>query len=120
LGNRKRKNSNAIGVRAEQKARHYLEKQGLHFVAQNFRCKVGEIDLIMRAGEVWVFVEVKFRQTNQYGAAAEYFTRGKAAKVKRAIAQYFLTSGLNSEHTAHRIDLVAMDGDQIQWLQAVD
>ena len=120
LRSRKHKDPNVLGVQAEQKARYYLQAQGLDFVAQNFRCKAGEIDLIMRAGEEWVFVEVKFRQNNQYGAAAEHFTRNKAAKVKRAIAQYLLMSGLNSEHTAHRVDLIAIDGDQIQWLQAVD
>lgn len=112
--------SHLLGVEAEQKARQYLENKGLQFVAQNFRCKVGEIDLIMRDRNVWVFVEVKFRQNKQYGAAAEYFTHNKAAKVKRAIAHYFLVSGNNPAHTAHRIDLVAIDGNHIQWLQAVD
>lgn len=116
----KRKTSHLLGLQAEQKARRYLENKGLQFVTQNFRCKAGEIDLVMRSGDEWVFVEVKFRQNNYYGTAAEYFTRSKATKVKRAIAQYFLMSGHNSEHTAHRIDLVAIDGDEIQWLQAVD
>jgi len=116
----KRKTSHLLGAEAEHKARQYLEDQGLGFVTQNFRCKAGEIDLIMLDGNVWVFVEVKFRQNSQYGAAAEYFTHSKAAKVKRAIAQYFLKSGNNPAHTAHRIDLVAIDGERIQWLQAVD
>ena len=119
LSNAKRKIAHLVGFQAEQKARQYLEDKGLIFVTQNFRCKSGEIDLIMRSGDEWVFVEVKFRQNNHYGAAADYFTRSKALKVKRAVVHYLLKSGYNPEHTAHRIDLVAIDGNQIQWLQAV-
>lgn len=120
LANLKKPLAHLRGQQAEQKARQYLERQGLSFVAQNYRCSAGEIDLIMRCGEEWVFVEVKFRQSANFGSAAEYYTGHKATKVKRAIARYFLSAGYNQEYIAHRIDLVAIDGEQIQWFQAVD
>jgi putative endonuclease len=49
------------GQLAEKHARTYLEQQGLTFVEANVRYPFGEIDLIMRQQDVWVFVEVKFR-----------------------------------------------------------
>ena len=63
-----------LGVVVEQKVKRYLIQQGLHFITANFRAKCGEIDLIMRDGACWVFVEVKYRTTQSYGTATEMFT----------------------------------------------
>lgn len=108
-----------IGMQAEQKACTYLIAQQLTLIEQNYRCRSGEIDLIMQDGEQLVFIEVKYRKQKEYGRAADYFTEQKRQKIQRAILHYMQKVGLNSNMTAHRIDLVAIDGDQLQWFKAI-
>ena len=55
--------SQNIGYKAEENALSFLVRQGLDVVERNFRCRFGEIDLIMRDGDVLVFVEVRKRKT---------------------------------------------------------
>ncbi|MCG8083044.1 MAG: YraN family protein, partial [Candidatus Thiodiazotropha taylori] len=62
------------GEAAEQLAVDYLSRRGLKLVTRNFRCKVGEIDLIMREKRTLVFVEVRYRQSDDYGSALESIT----------------------------------------------
>ena len=47
----------------------YLESKGLKLIAQNYRCRFGEIDLIMREGKITVFTEVRLRKSNAFGGA---------------------------------------------------
>lgn len=115
----KRRFSHLIGASAEDKACRYLLEQGLVLIERNYRCRGGEIDLIMSDNEQLIFVEVKYRKQNQYGYAAEYFTEQKRKTVQRAILHYLKDARLNHATTAMRIDLVAIDDNQIQWLKAV-
>lgn len=108
-----------IGLQAEQKACDYLISRQLILVTRNYRCRGGEIDIIMRDDEQLVFVEVKYRNQGEYGLAAEYFTEDKRRKIQRAILHFMQKAGLNAHMTAHRIDVVAIDGDQVQWFKCV-
>lgn len=58
-----------IGREAEIHARDLLVKAGLQFIEQNFRCRGGEIDLLMQDGPTLVFVEVRYRRSNRHGGA---------------------------------------------------
>ncbi|MDP1996955.1 MAG: YraN family protein, partial [Gallionella sp.] len=58
------------GAQAEQHAARYLQQQGLKPVAQNYRSRFGEIDLIMQDGATLVFVEVRLRRSANFGGAA--------------------------------------------------
>jgi putative endonuclease len=107
------------GAQAEQLAKDYLLAHGLTFVEENYRVKVGEIDLIFKDAEQWVFVEVKYRQNDSHGHAAEMFTTAKKRKLTRAIMCYLQSLDLNCHHTPMRIDLVAIDGDKINWIKNV-
>lgn len=111
--------SHAVGMQAEQRAKEYLQARGLTLITQNFRCKVGEIDLIMQDAEHLVFVEVKYRSHAKYGAAIEYFTAQKRRKVENTIYHYLQRVGLNSHTANYRLDLVAIDGEQYQWIKAI-
>ena len=113
-----------IGQQGERLAKRYLEKHGQQFVAQNYRCRNGEIDLIMRDQSTLVFVEVKFRSKAHYGNAIEYFHATKRRKFESAIAHYLHQTGLNPSIVAHRIDLVGIElnangAAQYTWLQNV-
>ncbi|MCB1770374.1 MAG: YraN family protein, partial [Candidatus Competibacteraceae bacterium] len=78
----------AQGAVAEDLALGYLQEQGLALVTRNFRCRTGELDLIMRDGEYLVFVEVRSRRYARYGTPAESVTRTKQQKLLRAAAFY--------------------------------
>jgi putative endonuclease len=107
------------GAKAEASAKQYLLQQGLTFVCQNYRVKSGEIDLIFKDLQQWVFVEVKYRADSSFGHAAEMFTVSKRRKLTRAIMCYLQSLDLNCHHTHMRIDLVAIDGQHINWLKNV-
>lgn len=107
------------GQQAEIDAKHYLEAQGLIFVEQNFRVPQGEIDLIFKDVQQWVFVEVKYRTSAERGHAAEYFTASKRSKMNKAIMCYLQQHNLNLHHTSLRIDVIAIDDKQLTWLDSV-
>lgn len=111
--------SHLIGQQAEEQACLYLKAQGLRFIGKNFRCRSGEIDLIMMDQDEWVFVEVKYRSNQEFGAAMEYFHQHKRKKFERAVQHFMHGKRLNPAMVAHRIDLLAIDDKQIQWLKSV-
>ncbi|MGB3726274.1 MAG: YraN family protein [Glaciecola sp.] len=104
------------GMDAELLAKHHLMDNGLCFVEQNYSVVMGELDLIFRDQEQWVFVEVKYRSNTEYGTAAEYFTANKRQKMHKAIMCYLNDKNLNIHHTSLRIDVVAIDNTAIEWL----
>ena len=112
-----------IGSAAESYARTFLEQQGLEFVMQNYRCRTGEIDLIMQDGEELVFVEVKYRSKNQHGSAIEFFHANKKRKFESAVLYYMQEKGFNPSVVPHRIDLVGIEGkgsqQDINWLKSI-
>ena len=107
------------GFAGEQKAKAYLKQKGLTFINQNYRCKWGEIDLIFKDAEQFVFVEVKSRKSNSHGLASEYYTKSKHQKLTRSIMIFLLDNGLNPETTNFRIDVVAITADDLQWHKAI-
>ena len=100
----------------EQAALLYLRRRGLTAVEENFRCKGGEIDLIMRDGDTLVFVEVRQRADRAHGGAAASITPAKIRRLVRAAQFYLLRFPVTPPC---RFDVVAIDGDQFDWLQDV-
>ena len=80
---------NSLGRLGEDTACTFLTGKGYRIITRNFRCRVGEIDIIAAKGEYVVFVEVKLRKSDTYVSAAEYVTRSKQRKIKLA-AGYWL------------------------------
>lgn len=111
--------SKAIGDRAEQKAKAFLIAHELDFVTQNYRCKMGEIDLVFRDKDTWVFVEVKYRSNSAHGEPVEFFTPSKQRKVLNAVKLFLLDNQLNEFHTSIRIDVIAIHGEALQWFKNV-
>ena len=79
-----------IGGSGEALARAYLENKGYRFLAANWRCKAGELDLIMYdpAEDCRVVVEVRLRRATTYGEGDETVAWQKQKKLLRAIAWY--------------------------------
>lgn len=102
----------------EQLAAQYLQSQGLTLVERNFNAKVGEIDLIMRQDQTWVFVEVKYRKSSAYGGASAAVTRTKQLKVLKAVQLYQQLRRLTQQPC--RIDVLTIEGTapyQYQWIK---
>ena len=111
-----------IGRAAEDRALALLEQAGLSLLDRNFRCRLGEIDLVMRDGASVVFVEVRQRRSSRFGSAAESVSATKLRRV-RAAAELWLRRSRCSSRA--RIDVVTLDGmpgedPMIRWIRGAD
>ena len=97
----------SLGRRGEQLAADKLSSLGFEIVARNFRCPAGEIDLIAKQGEVWIFVEVRTRRGSKFGTPEESITPRKRAHLIAAAQTYLQSQSLPDADW--RIDLVAVE-----------
>lgn len=112
----------AKGEQAEHLALQYLARQGLQLLQRNYRVargpsqRAGEIDLIFQdpQGTV-VFVEVRSRRNSRHGGAAASISLPKRQRLVRT-AQHFLWR--HGVQRPCRFDVVAVDGQQVQWIPA--
>ncbi len=116
-----RPNPGSIGSTAERIALDYLLGQRLRLITRNFNCRVGEIDLIMRDGDVLVFVEVRYRRANRFASAAVSINYRKQQKLIKA-ASFFLCRNSHWAERVMRFDVVALDGPSesrstLQWIK---
>ena len=105
------------GVQAEQLAVQYLQQHGLKLIAQNYRGRFGEIDLIMQDGATLVFIEVRLRRDARFGGAALSIDARKQQRII-STAQQYLASLIRIP--ACRFDAVLMEdaqGRNMQWLK---
>ncbi|WP_448211924.1 YraN family protein [Colwellia sp. MEBiC06753] len=111
----------AVGDQTEQLAANYLIGQGLKVLTKNFSSKFGEVDIICLDNDSYVFVEVKYRQSANYGGAISTVSLSKQQKLKLCASFYLQQSGLNEYNTPCRFDVVALQGNlgqpQITWLK---
>lgn len=106
------------GEREETLALRHLQGQRLQLVARNYRCKGGELDLVMRDADTLVVIEVRKRSNANFGSAAESVDARKQAKIVHA-TRMFLSEHAAFSNCAVRFDVVALDAaDRIEWLQA--
>lgn len=102
------------GQAGEDVALRFLLSQGMSLVERNFRCRGGEIDLIMSHANTLVFVEVRKRGSRRYGGAAASITSHKQARLILA-GQVFLQR--YRMPPACRFDVIAIDGTHLDWLK---
>ena len=98
----------------EEAALAHLRAQGLSLVERNFRCKGGEIDLIMRERGGLVFVEVRDRKDASHGGAAASVTPAKQRRLITAAQVYLLKLG---KVPPCRFDVVAIEAGTLTWLR---
>lgn len=106
------------GTDGESQAADFLMAQGLVLVDAGWRCRLGELDLVMLADGILVFIEVRARQSGSSVSAIESIDRGKQAKWIRA-ARAWLAFHPEHERYPARFDIVAIEGTQLQWLRDV-
>lgn len=110
-----RQNNREIGGCQEQRAKEYLEAQGVKIIAQNFRCRSGEIDLIGRDRKYLIFIEVKYRKQESVfpEEAVDYRKQRKICRV----ADYYRYRYHISADAPIRYDVVALTEHEIRWYQ---
>ena len=111
-----------LGDWGERQARLHLEDKGYSLLANNFRCRAGEIDIVARQGDQVVFVEVKARRGDAYGRAEESISTARAERLA-VVAEEFMQTRMAGEFdsgTAWRIDLVCLNMDRQGRLLSVN
>lgn len=102
------------GKKAEDAAHSYLLDQGLTLITKNYRCRFGEIDLIMQDNNYLVFIEVRYRQSDKFGSAIESVDQNKQRKLVFT-ANHYLQN--NPTSLAIRFDVIAISSQQqFNWI----
>jgi putative endonuclease len=103
------------GASSEDRAAAFLLRHGYRIVERNFRCKVGELDIVARDGETLVFVEVRSRRSDQYGSALDAVGVRKQQKVSRVAMLYIAWKRPRFDQA--RFDVVAITGGKIALIK---
>jgi putative endonuclease len=103
------------GRRGEELAAAWYAGHGYHVIARNWRCATGEVDLIVRRGELLVVCEVKARRTDAYGPPAAAVGRAKQQRLRRLAAEWLATSGVRGVEV--RFDVVAVTGIAVEVIE---
>lgn len=105
-------NTTERGQDGETLACRHLEQQGLRLVMRNYRCKLGELDLVMRDGDELVFVEVRSRRAGIHGSAAESITARKRSRLIRAASHYLQRYRIDAPC---RFDVLGLTRQHDEW-----
>jgi putative endonuclease len=110
-----------LGRWGEDQAACYLQQQGLHIRCRNYRCALGEIDIIAEDNDGLYFVEVKTRSSSRWGYPEAAVDEQKQDHIIAAAQQYLVEEALNC---LWRVDVVAVIGSpkmkseaEIVWYQ---
>lgn len=105
-------NRRRIGSEYERRAEEYLRTRGYRILCRNYRCRLGEIDLIAEEGGYLVFVEVKYRSDQRKGMPQEAVDFSKQQRICRVADYYRMLHGCG-EDVACRFDVVAILGEEV-------
>lgn len=109
-------NKREKGAQKEEQVCACLLSKGVRICERNFRCRQGEIDIIGYDGAYLVFFEVKYRSSGSKGTAAEAVGYAKQKRICR-VADYYRVVHHCMEDTPIRFDVVAVDGETINWVK---
>lgn len=106
------KKSNLSGAWGEAIAAEYLRKKRYAIVAAGYRCRFGEIDLIVSDRKYLVFVEVKLRKGSSFAKAMEYVDRNKQDRIRVTASMYLSQNPTNLQPRFDVIEIYAPEGTQ--------
>jgi len=108
------------GNNAETLAEKYLINRGLLVIESNYRCKLGEIDLLMQDTDTLVFIEVRYRSNPFFGTPSESITPQKIQRIRKT-AEYFLLTHKQYTHLFMRFDVIAISAQtgkqELLWIK---
>jgi putative endonuclease len=103
------------GISGEEVAAAWYLSQGYDLLARNWRCRDGELDLVVRRGPEVVFCEVKSRATTRFGTPAEAVTRDKRQRIRHLAARWIADSKVRPAQI--RFDVAAVLGDELEVIE---
>jgi putative endonuclease len=108
------------GKLSEQIAERWLQRKGLRTIRKNYRCKVGELDLIMRENNRLVIVEVRYRKSIDFGGPLNSVSTLKQQRIAHSTL-HFLQAEPRFKHSPLRFDVLSLVGSldkpAIEWCQ---
>ena len=105
-----------LGASGEQAVADWYEARGYQVMARNWRCREGEVDLVVRHGRKFVFCEVKTRTSDAFGAPVEAVTRTKQMRLRRVAARW-LEDEAPVRPREIRFDVASVLGGAIQVVE---
>lgn len=102
---------NKLGTRGEELAVRALKKNGYHILERNFRCRSGEIDIIAQDGKTLVFIEVKTRNSTEFGHPVEAVTSKKQYRISKTALHYLSRHDLFDRDARFDVISVLTSGD---------
>lgn len=109
-----------LGDFGEYVAADFLEAKGYHILERNYHCSGGELDIIAEKGKFLVFVEVKTRSSEKFGAPAESVTRKKQEHLLAAARGYLMENPTKKEIRFDVMEILANIQDSTPYLQSVN
>jgi len=106
----------ALGQAGEERAAAWYRARGYAVLHRNWRCRDGELDLVVRRGRTLVFVEVKARRTDRFGIPAEAITRAKQQRLRVLARRYLEVT--DARPGSLRFDVVSILGGRLEVLEA--
>jgi putative endonuclease len=106
----------AFGQAGEERAAAWYRAHGYAVVDRNWRCREGELDLVVRRGRILVFVEVKARRTDRFGVPAEAVTRTKQRRLRALASRYLEATEVRPGGL--RFDVVSILADRLEVIEA--
>lgn len=104
-----------LGAQGEEAVAAWYEARGYEVVERNWRCRAGELDLILRRGRTFVFCEVKTRTSDAFGAPVEAITRDKQVRLRHLAARWLEDAPMRP--TDIRFDVASVLAGQIEVLE---
>jgi len=104
-------NKTQTGQFFEELAQRFLHQQGMETIEKNVNFKVGELDLVMKDKNYLVFVEVRYRASQQFGGAVTSITPSKQRRLIKA-AQLYLQKHFGNRPPPCRFDVIAFEGEK--------
>ena len=105
----------ALGASGEDAVAAWYQGHGYEVLERNWRCRAGELDLILRRGRTFVFCEVKTRSSNAFGAPVEAITRDKQVRLRHLAARWLEDAPMHP--TDIRFDVASVLAGEIEVLE---
>ncbi|ATZ72830.1 YraN family protein [Idiomarina sp. X4] len=107
------------GNKAEALAKTFLSQHNINTVKENYRIDGGEVDLIARDKNYWVFVEVKYRANEKFASILEQITPQQCRRIRYTARHYLMTHNIDEHTSAIRFDVIGISGSstEIEWIK---
>ncbi len=114
-------NKRKFGDQIELKTVEFLQQHSVTILQQNYLCKMGEIDIIAQDKDNLLFIEVRYRKSDDYGGAIASVNKKKQRRLILAASHYMQKYGITNK-VACRFDVMAISGNlnrlQFNWIKA--